>query len=100
VVSAGDDGAVVAFDPLAKEPPKAIGLHDGPVRALALISLQGRLLAASGSDDGSIVLWDPNGSGAVTRIELGLDVRALTAIGERLLVGTDEGHLVVEVEPG
>ncbi len=100
VVTTGDDGYVVAVDPLAEEPPREIGKHDGAVRALALIRQPDRLLVASGGDDGAIVLWDPDGSGPVARIELGLDVEALAALGERLLVGTAEGHIVIEIRPG
>jgi WD40 repeat protein len=54
-------------------------------------------LLASGGDDGTVRLWnperDPHARGCM---RIGGRVNALCALEDRLLVGTAEGHVVID----
>jgi WD40 repeat protein len=96
IVTCGDDGCVRIFAPLRKAPPRLLGAHDGPARALAVLDCGGRTLIASGGEDGTIRLWSPDGPPGDRCLQLGVAVNAICQLDDGLLVGTAEGHLVVD----
>jgi WD40 repeat protein len=96
IVTVGDDGAVWAYDLLANTEPKLIGRHEDSVRALAVFGNDH--LVATGGDDGTVRLWDPRSTEpARGRLRVGSRVNGLCGVDQRLLVGTDEGHLIVNL---
>jgi WD40 repeat protein len=100
VITAGDDGAIWAYEPHRALDPWLIGSHIGPVRALATLG-DGDSLVVSGGDDGTVRLWDPTAdSPARGCLRIGARINALCEIDRQLLVGTDEGHLVIDLKLG
>jgi len=100
IITCGDDGAVWAYDLFAGERPELLGRHDAPVRALAVLGGDKHLLASGGADD-TVRLWDPSAAPhARGCMRIGAGVNAICALGDRLLVGTDEGHVVIDLTPG
>jgi WD40 repeat protein len=64
VVSGGEDGRVLVWDPAASETgPAELGRNDEPVRALAVLA-DGRVV--SGGDNRRVLVWD-----VTTRTEMG-----------------------------
>jgi WD40 repeat protein len=100
LVTSGADGAVRTHNPQATTPPRLLGRHENPVRALAVIPDGERHLVVSGCENGIIRVWDPEAEeGALRAIHLGTPVNALCELDGRLLIGTAEGHLVLSVRP-
>ena len=56
VVTGGDDGRVLVWDPARPGTSPELGHHDGPVPAMAV--LPGGRVVTSG-DDGRVLVWDP-----------------------------------------
>ena len=57
VVTGGDDGRVLVWDPAVPGAgPAELGRHDGWVRAVAVLA-DGRVV--TGGDDGRVLVWDP-----------------------------------------
>jgi hypothetical protein len=62
VVSGGDDGRVLVWDPSGTgSGPVQLGRHDGWVNAVAVLP-DGRVV--SGGNDGWVLVWDPSGTGS------------------------------------
>ncbi len=116
LLTAGDDRTVRLWNPLTGEQLALLGRHRGPVRAVAAFALGGQVRVASGGEDGVVRVWDPEGTGdaggagepewnehpegagrLTHKLELGVRINALCAAKDTLLLGTDEGHLVVRL---
>jgi WD40 repeat protein len=101
--TAADDGKVRRWNAITQNAQGVCGVHDGPVRALFARSHGEDLRIVSGGDDRTVRVWDPDapaGEREIRRMDLDARVNGLLAIGERILVGTDEGHLVVDLDWG
>lgn len=89
--SGGDDFAVRAWG----DAPRVLGHHQGKVAALA-VSPDGRTLA-SGSWDGSIILWPTAGGAKAQTLErpgAGVNAIGFSADGQFLYAGTSAGDLL------
>ena len=101
LVTAADDGTVRSWDPDSRRPLSTVGWHDAPIRALAVLEGEDRSLVVSGDEAGSVRVWNPRVERRLLReLTLGVRVDALAAAGGSLLVGTEEGHLVIDLEEG
>jgi WD40 repeat protein len=101
LVTAGDDHTVRNWNPLTREPLSLRGRHDGAIHALAALTQGRNVRICSGGEDETVRVWDPSrplGSQQTHRLELGVRVNALSVLGDAVLVGTDEGHLVVTLD--
>jgi WD40 repeat protein/ABC-type hemin transport system ATPase subunit len=99
LVAGADDGSVRIWRPGSRnlDGIPLVG-HEGSVRVVGEYSAaEGRPLVVSGGHDGSVRLWEPITGDEVHVIHLGLAVNALCPIEGALLVGTNEGHLVLDV---
>jgi WD40 repeat protein len=100
VVSAGDDGRLLVWDPAAPgTPPAELANHTWEVTALAALS-GGRVI--SGGKDRRLLVWDPVAPGtppvALGRHSFDRDdeVTALAALGDgRVVSAGDDGRLLV-----
>ena len=95
VVTGGDDGRVLLWDPAdAGAEPRELGRHDGRVGALAALP-DGRVV--SGGADGPVRLWDL--AEAEQPHELGWfegDVNALTVLADgRVVIGSADGRVLL-----
>lgn len=100
LVTGGDDGTVRSWNTLTRAPLSLRGRHDGPVRAVAALERAGQVRVASGGEDETVRVWDPHaphGEQEVHLLRLGIPVNALSLLRDALLIGTDEGHLVVRL---
>ena len=96
VISGGDDGRVLVWDPTRPGTGHAeLGTHDGPVGALAVLS-NGQVV--SGGADRRVLIWDPvrpeTGPTELGRHDGG--VFAVTALADgRVVSGADDGRVRV-----
>ncbi|MFE7485203.1 hypothetical protein [Streptomyces sp. NPDC057552] len=92
------------FDPAtARRFPWARGGTAGQVQALAVAGGTGgmRRVLVSGGSDGALDLWAPAGLRLLHTVRLGVRPRALADAGDgALAVGTQEGVLVLTLNPG
>ena len=93
IVTGGDDGRVLLWDPAdPHHPPAELGRHEGWVFAVAALP-GGRV--ASGGQDGRALLCDP-ASGCIEFARLGSWIIALAAMSPRpsetCLVAAHKGH--------
>ncbi|MFJ1593762.1 hypothetical protein ACIOD0_26475 [Kitasatospora albolonga] len=92
------------FDPAtARRFPRARGGTAGQVQALAVAGGTGgmRRVLVSGGSDGALDLWAPAGLRLLHTVRLGVRPRALADAGDgALAVGTQEGVLVLTLNPG
>jgi WD40 repeat protein len=56
----------------------------------------GRLLLASGSNDGTVRLWDLATRACIATLQRRYSVRSIAAAGLALAIGDDEGISVIE----
>ena len=102
VVTGGDDGRVLVWDPADPgADPAELGRHDGQVRAVAVLP-DGRVV--TGGDDGRVLVWDPADPGA-DPAELGREhgrVRAAAVLPDgRIVTGGDRRVLMWDpADPG
>jgi WD40 repeat protein len=98
IVAGADDGSMRIWDPDCNDRAgtPVVG-HRGSVRAVIPWSGDGTLRLISGSHDGTVRLWDALSGEALHTIQLGLAVNALCAVERGVLVGTAEGHLVLDI---
>ncbi|WP_169542218.1 trypsin-like peptidase domain-containing protein [Solirubrobacter soli] len=99
LVSAGDDEMVRLWDPATMTPvaDPLVG-HTGPIRALSVLRTDmGDTVIVSGGEDRTLRIWDLARARQLRRIPLDVPVTALSAIDGGVLVGTDEGHLVIDL---
>jgi WD40 repeat protein len=90
-----DDGGVWSWEPLRQSKPAVpLTRHAGPTRAVAFLRHGDRTLIASGGG-GALCLNDPADASRRRHLPLGIEITSLCALGDRLLVGTPEGHLVI-----
>ena len=74
--------------------------HTAPVEAVTIAQLNGETKVISGSRDGTLRIWDLR-TALSTVIRLDSPVTALaTASSGRVLAGTDQGILALDVQPG
>ena len=74
--------------------------HTAPVEAVTIAQLNGETKVISGSRDGTLRIWDLR-TALSTVIPLDSPVTALaTASSGRVLAGTDQGILALDVQPG
>jgi len=96
VVSAGEDGRVLVWDPARPgSGPVQLGRHDGPVDAVAVLR-DGRVV--SGGRDHWVLVWDPSrpGSGPVKLGRHGEPVRAVAVLPDgRVVSGGDDDRVLV-----
>jgi WD40 repeat protein len=100
LVTAGDDRTVRDWNPYTGRPRALCGRHDGAVRAVVAAVRGQDVRIVSGGEDRTVRVWDPGappGSQETHTLRLGVRVNALALLDEVVLVGTDEGHLVVEL---
>ncbi len=96
VVSGGDDGRVLVWDPAhLGVGPAELGRHDSRVAAVAVLA-DGRVV--SGGDDGRVLVWDPAHLG-VGPAELGRHDSRVSAVAVladgRVVSGGDDGRVLV-----
>jgi WD40 repeat protein len=114
LVSAGGDHRVTVWDPLLAEPvgEPLLG-HTDQVRAVTAVARSdGRVLLATGGQDGVLCLWHPDTTRLVHRIPLGVSICDLavgsgnddtarrTDGGALIAVGTRTGTIAVDVNAG
>jgi WD40 repeat protein len=95
VVTGGDDGQVLVWDPDAPGVgPVMLGAHDGVVRAVTVL---GDRRIITGGDDGQVLVWDPNNPGEAP-LQLGTHgdwVRAVAVTSGRRVVTSEADRWVV-----
>ena len=102
VITGGDDGRVLMWDPADPgADPAELGCGHGRVRAVAVLP-DGRVI--SGGDDGRVLMWDPADPGA-DPAELGREhgrVRAVAVLPDgRVVAGGDRRVLIWDpADPG
>jgi len=89
VAIAAKDGSVRVFDPAVRR-TYVVGDHDHWVMAVAW-SGDGRWIA-SGSEDGTIGLWEPDGAG-VRRVVLGRPVNSVDWRGDLIAAGSGDRNV-------
>lgn len=96
----GDDGRVFLWDPHGNRQAKLLGSHIEPARAVASIELaDGLRRLVTGGDDGTVRVWNPEAEEYCRiSIPLGAKINAICQIDDQLLIGTDEGHFVINVD--
>jgi WD40 repeat protein len=99
LVSASYDKTIRRWDPLNSvemDPP--MEGHTGWVTALATLTLSDRrILVVSGSVDATLRLWDPVTGECLDTLPLDIDVAQLASTGDRLIVGSDVGLVVLDL---
>jgi WD40 repeat protein len=91
VVTGGDDGRVLVWDPDAPgTAPTKLGRHKGRVEAVAVLA-SGRVV--TGGEDGQVLVWDPDNPSADV-IQLNCSVVALATAPH----GPAMSHLVIAHE--
>jgi WD40 repeat protein len=99
LATGGDDQTVRVWDPREETPegPVLTG-HNGPVSVLAVYSETGRNdRIVSGSTDKTVRVWNPWDESATLVIPVDATVLALATTARGLLIGTDEGHVVIDL---
>ena len=101
LATAGDDGTVRLWDVILRGPSaEPLRAHDGPIGSLTTIVTGAGPRLVSGGHDGTVCIWDPGASGEPRRVRLGTRVNHLAGTGRTVVVGTDDGHLVLDVLQG
>ena len=98
VVSGGDDGRVLVWDPAAIASPLRLGAHRSIVRAVAVLP-DGRVV--SGGDDRRVLVWDPAAVGT-DPLELGRhgrEVRAVAVLPDGRVVSAGDDWRVLMWNP-
>ena len=94
-VAAGDFATVLVWPTDGTAPPERYDAHAGRVRSAVWSSDRSTL--ATGSDDGTVILWDTTGArrvGAVITDRLGDDTTTLWAVPSAIVVGQFGGRLL------
>ena len=101
LITGDDSGFVRIWAPLADEPPARLGVHGSSVRAIASFEEPGgRRLVATGGTDKTVRIWDPATRKQVRRFSLDACINVLDFSAAGILVGSDEGHLVIDPRLG
>jgi WD40 repeat protein len=81
-------------------PARIVGSHDGWVEAIALGILNGRPVAVTGGDDGTVRVWDLSDRRPLTTIALGDPINALAFLEPRcIVIETSRGFMLLELIP-
>jgi WD40 repeat protein len=100
IATAGDDATMRIWDPLAQTEVACFDRGSAPIRAIdALRDANGAVLLACGDQNGVVWIWDPHAEEEPIKIPLGVPVQALQSFQDTLLVGTTEGHVVLDLKP-
>jgi WD40 repeat protein len=95
VVSGGDDGRLLLWDPHQPDLSFQFGAHEGAVGGLAVLA-DGRVVSG-GDEDGRVLLWDPRQRGQP--FQLGGHKGGVSALGvlpdRRVITGGNEGQLLL-----
>ena len=67
------------------------------MRAVCLVTVAGRALLASGSDDRTVRLWDPASSLPLITIPVHYPALAVSEAASLLAIGLDAGMLVIKL---
>jgi WD40 repeat protein len=101
LATAAHDGVVSIWDAdtLAVRGPALVG-HTEKVNALTFLGRpDGGGFLASAGDDRAVLLWDVATRRLLHRIPLGMRCLCLASMGDELAVGTDEGVVVLGLDP-
>jgi WD40 repeat protein len=101
LVTAGVDATMRLWDPDAEAQLDRLDCGGKALRALAVsVGGEAGALIAGGDDGGTIWVWAPFADALPPKtIPLELPIRALAWRGADLLVGTTEGHAVLDMSP-
>jgi WD40 repeat protein len=91
LATAAADGRVTLHDMADGSLERVLTGHAAGVTAVCEVGNEVERWLATGSADRSVRLWDPHTGRSMWRLPIHTEVRALTAVGQLLLVGTQLG---------
>jgi WD40 repeat protein len=91
LATAAADGRVTLHDMADGTLERVLTGHAAGVTAVCEVGNETERWLATGSADRSVRLWDPHTGRSMWRLPIHTEVRALTAVGQLLLVGTQLG---------
>jgi WD40 repeat protein len=91
LATAAADGSVSLHDMADGDVERVLTGHAAEVTSVCEVGNETERWLATGSSDRSVRLWDPHTGRSMWRLPIHTEVRALTAVGQLLLVGTQLG---------
>jgi WD40 repeat protein len=93
----GNSGSLAILDPAIGERSARLKGHLDNVRTVCPMTVDGRSLLASGSDDRSVRIWDPESKTTEIVIPTPYPIREIAPLADLLAIALDGGILLVKI---